>query len=54
MLLSFSDAVAAAVEDIFDGISHRMRVLPIEEIEPHLILEKPKGSAELLELLRST
>ncbi|XTI88220.1 hypothetical protein V2W45_1237018 [Cenococcum geophilum] len=52
ILRDFSDAVKPIVEGVFYGKMCRFTPLPIENIQQQQILEQPKGSAKLLELLK--
>jgi hypothetical protein len=52
ILRNFSDAVKPIVEGVFYGKMSLSTPLPIENIQQQQILEQPKGSAKLLELLK--
>jgi hypothetical protein len=52
MLRDFSEAVKPIVEGVFYGKMCLFSPLPIENIQQQQILEQPKGSAKLLELLK--
>ncbi|OCL08487.1 hypothetical protein AOQ84DRAFT_293047 [Glonium stellatum] len=52
MLRSFSNAVEPIVKSVFYGGMSLRSPLPIENVQQQQILEQPKGSVELLDLLR--
>lgn len=54
ILRQFSNAVVDIVDSIFRGTLHRSGTFAIEDIERTQILEQPKGSPRLLELLSQT